>query len=226
MRRHRAALWDDINSVIARLHNVDYAAIGLGDYGKPGNYFERQIGRWSKQYRASETEKIDSMDRLIEWLPRNIIADDASSIVHGDFRLDNLIVHPGRAAGHRRARLGAFHARPSARRLLVSRDGVAADAGAVSRHGRQGSRRAAHSHASAEYVERYCARTGRERIDPDDWEFCVVFSMFRLAAIMQGIAKRVLTGTSADAGAADVGRRARAIADIAWRQVESMEASR
>jgi aminoglycoside phosphotransferase (APT) family kinase protein len=73
-----------------------------------------------------------------------------------------------------------------------------------------------------EYVERYCARTGRERIDPDDWEFCVVFSMFRLAAIMQGIAKRVLTGTSADAGAADVGRRARAIADIAWRQVESI----
>ena len=80
--------------MIARLHNVDYAAIGLADYGKPGNYFERQIGRWSKQYRASETEKIDSMDRLIEWLPRNIIADDASSIVHGDFRLDNLIVHP------------------------------------------------------------------------------------------------------------------------------------
>ena len=217
----RAALWDDINSVIARLHNVDYAAIGLGDYGKPGNYFERQIGRWSKQYRASETEKIDSMDRLIEWLPRNIIADDASSIVHGDFRLDNLIVHPVEprviavldwelsTLGHP---LADFSYHVMVWRLTQEQfRGMAGKDLAALR-----------IPTEREYVERYCARTGRERIDPHDWEFCVVFSMFRLAAIMQGIAKRVLTGTSADAGAADVGRRARSIADIAWRQVESI----
>lgn len=217
----RAALWDDINSVIARLHNVDYAAIGLGDYGKPGNYFERQIGRWSKQYRASETESIDSMDRLIEWLPRNIIADDASAIVHGDFRLDNLIIHKTEprviavldwelsTLGHPLADL-SYH-------VMVWRltqeefRGMAGKDLATLR-----------IPTEEEYVQRYCERTGRKGIAARDWEFCVVFSMFRLAAILQGIAKRVLVGTSADAGGAEVGRRARTIADIAWRQVESI----
>jgi aminoglycoside phosphotransferase (APT) family kinase protein len=217
----RAALWDDINSVIARLHNVDYAVIGLADYGKPGSYFERQIGRWSKQYRASETENIDSMDRLIEWLPHNVIADDASSIVHGDFRLDNLIVHRTEprviavldwelsTLGHP---LADFSYHVMVWRLTQEQfRGMAGRDFAALR-----------IPTEREYVERYGMRTGRDCIDPRDWEFCVVFSMFRLAAIMQGIAKRVLTGTSAGAGAADVGRRARAIADIAWRQVESI----
>ncbi|HTQ01649.1 MAG TPA: phosphotransferase family protein [Casimicrobiaceae bacterium] len=217
----RAALWDDINSVIGRLHSVDYAAIGLADYGKPGSYFERQIGRWSKQYRASETEKIDSMDRLIEWLPHNVIADPASSLVHGDFRLDNLIVHPTEprviavldwelsTLGHPLADL-SYHVMVWRLTPGQFRGMAGSDFAALS------------IPTERDYLERYCVRTGRERIDPRDWEFCVVFSMFRLAAIMQGIAKRVLTGTSADAGAADVGRRARAIADIAWRQVESI----
>jgi len=216
---NRAALWDDINTVIARLHTVDYAAVGLGDYGKPGNYFERQISRWTKQYRESETVPIDSMDRLIEWLPRNIIADDASSIVHGDFRLDNLIVHATEprviavldwelsTLGHPLADF-AYHALV----WRLTQDQFRGMAGQDFAALRVPTER--------EYVERYCARTGRERIDSLDWEFCVVFSMFRLAAIMQGIAKRALIGTSADAGAADVGGRARAIADIAWRQVE------
>lgn len=219
---HRAALWDDINSVIARLHTVDYAAVGLGDYGKPGNYFERQIGRWSKQYRASETETIDSMDRLMQWLPDNIIADDASSIVHGDFRLDNLIVHGSEprviavldwelsTLGHPLADFSyhviVWRLTHEQFRGMAGKDFTALCIP-----------------TEREYVERYAARTGRQHIHAHDWEFCVVFSMFRLAAIMQGIAKRVLTGTSADANASDVGRRARVIADIAWRQVESME---
>ena len=89
----RTALWDDINAVLARLHSVDYAAVGLGDYGKPGNYFERQVARWTRQYRAAETEPIAAMDRLIEWLPQHVLASDESAIVHGDFRMDNFIVH-------------------------------------------------------------------------------------------------------------------------------------
>ena len=217
----RAALWDDINSVIARLHNVDPAAIGLGDYGKSGNYFERQIGRWSRQYRASETETIGSMDRLIDWLPRNIIADDTSSIVHGDFRLDNLIVHPTQprviavldwelsTLGHPLADF-SYHAMV----WRLTQDQFRGMAGKDLPSLGIPTERA--------YVARYAERTGRTRIDPRDWEFCVAFSMFRLAAILQGIAKRALIGTSADAGAADVGRRARVIADVAWRQVESM----
>jgi aminoglycoside phosphotransferase (APT) family kinase protein len=219
--RHRAALWDDINAVIARLHAVDYAAIGLGDYGKPGSYFERQIGRWSKQYRASETEAIEAMDRLIDWLPRNIIDDDASSIVHGDFRLDNLIVHPTEprviavldwelsTLGHPLADF-SYHAMVWRVTQAQFRGMAGNDFAALG------------IPTEREYVERYCARAGRERIEPREWEFCVVFSMFRLAAILQGIAKRALVGTSADAGAADVGRRARVIAEVAWHQVERM----
>src|SRR5215470_4818059 len=89
----RAAIFDEMNRVIAALHQVDYHAIGLDDYGKPGNYLERQISRWTKQYRASETEKIEAMEKLIDWLPQHIPPQDETSVVHGDFRLDNLIVH-------------------------------------------------------------------------------------------------------------------------------------
>jgi aminoglycoside phosphotransferase (APT) family kinase protein len=215
----RTALWNDINAVIAKLHDVDYEAIGLSDYGKPGNYFERQIGRWTKQYRASETERIEAMDRLIEWLPRNILADDQSAIVHGDFRLDNLIVHPVEprviavldwelsTLGHPLADF-SYHAMvwrltQGQFRGMAGRDFAALGIP-----------------TEKDYVQTYCRRTGREDIDPADWAFCVVFSMFRLAAILQGIAKRALTGTSADAGAPAVGARARSIADMAWHQVE------
>src|SRR5438046_4779094 len=90
----RAAIYDEMNRVIAALHRVDYAAAGLSDYGKPGNYLARQIGRWTRQYRASETERIEPMDALIAWLPENIPAGDETTVVHGDYRMDNLIFHP------------------------------------------------------------------------------------------------------------------------------------
>ncbi|HEX7560088.1 MAG TPA: phosphotransferase family protein, partial [Usitatibacter sp.] len=90
----RGAIFDEMNRVIAALHRVDYAGIGLADYGKPGNYFARQVDRWSRQYKASETEKIEAMDRLMEWLPSNIPAGDETTIVHGDYRLDNMVFHP------------------------------------------------------------------------------------------------------------------------------------
>lgn len=217
----RAALWDDINSVIARLHNIDYERIGLGDYGKPGNYFQRQIDRWSRQYRASETERIDAMDRLIDWLPRHILADGTTAIVHGDFRIDNLLIHPTRprviavldwelsTLGHPLADL-AYHAmawRLTAEQFRGMSDKGLPALGIPSEH---------------EYLVRYCARTGRAPLEARDWEFCIVFSMFRLAAILQGIAKRALLGNSADSEAATVGRRARVIADVGWRQVEQL----
>jgi aminoglycoside phosphotransferase (APT) family kinase protein len=218
-RDERAALWDDVNAVIARLHTVDYEAIGLADYGRPGNYFERQIARWTKQYRASETVTIDAMDRLIEWLPGNVIADSASSIVHGDFRLDNLIVHATEprviavldwelsTLGHPLADF-SYHAMAwrvtwDEFRGMAGRDFAALGIP-----------------AEREYVQAYCRRTRRADIDPADWRFCIVFSMFRLTAILQGIARRAVDGTSADADAARVGAQARTIAEVAWREVE------
>ena len=220
-RAHRAALWDDINAVVARLHRVDYARIGLADYGRPGNYFERQIARWTGQYRASETERIESMERLVEWLPRNIIQDQSCAVVHGDFRLDNLIVHPTEprviavldwelsTLGHPLADF-AYHVMAWRLTWDEFRGMAGHDLPALGIPSEQ------------EYLARYCERTGRPDIEPHDWEFCVAFSMFRLAAILQGVAKRALTGTSTDAGAAEVGRRARAIADAGWRQVDAM----
>ena len=215
----RSALWDDVNGVLAKLHAVDFGAIGLSDYGRPGNYFERQVGRWTRQYRAAETERIDSMDRLIEWLPQHVLQSDDSAIVHGDFRLDNLIVHPIEprviaildwelsTLGHPLADL-SYHV--MAWRLSWEQfRGMAGQ-----------DFRALGIPTEAEYIATYCRRTGREGINPVAWEFCVAFSMFRLAAILQGIAKRAQLGNSADANAADVGARARTIADVAWRQVE------
>ena len=223
--RERAALWDDINLVIARLHNVDYASLGLSDYGKPGNYFERQIGRWTKQYRASETEPIESMDRLIEWLPGNIPPGDDTSIVHGDFRIDNLIVHPAQprviaVLDWELSTLGSpladFSYHMMAWRLTQQqfRGMAQCDIAALGIPGER------------DYMLAYCRRTGREGIDARDWEFYMAFSMFRMTAILQGIARRAIDGTSADPQAREVGGQARAVADVAWRHVQRMPGAR
>ena len=129
----RGAMFNSMNAVIAALHNVDYAAVGLGDFGRPGNYMGRQIARWSRQYRASETETIAAMDRLIDWLPQHIPPESAACdrprrLPHGQSG-----VSQDRAAGHRRARLGIVDDRRPARRFRLSRDDVAGDAGAVPR---------------------------------------------------------------------------------------------
>ncbi|HKU86265.1 MAG TPA: phosphotransferase family protein [Casimicrobiaceae bacterium] len=221
----RAALWDDINSVIARLHGVDYAAAGLSDFGKSGNYFERQIGRWTKQYRASETERIESIDRLIEWLPKNVPPGDDTSIVHGDFRIDNLIVHPAEprviaVLDWELSTLGSpladFSYHMMAWRLTQQqfRGMAQCDLAALGIPGER------------EYMRTYCRRARREDIDPRDWEFYMAFSMFRMAAILQGIARRAIDGTSADPDAPEVGKRARAVADVAWNHVRRMMETR
>jgi aminoglycoside phosphotransferase (APT) family kinase protein len=216
-RAERAAIYDEMNRVLAALHTTDYAAIGLAGFGKPGNYFARQIGRWSKQYQASETEKIEAMDRLIEWLPGNVPPGDETTIVHGDYRLDNLIFHPTEprilaildwelsTLGHPLADFSyhcmSWHIPPGHFRGIGGLD--------LEALGIPGER---------EYIDAYCRRTGRA--DIDNWDFYLAYNMFRLAAILQGIMKRALDGTAASAEALDAGRRARPLAELGWKYAE------
>lgn len=217
----RAAVYDEMNRVIAALHSVDVTAAGLADYGKPGNYFARQIGRWSKQYLASETEPIDAMQRLIEWLPEHMPADTSvrTSVVHGDYRLDNLIFHPNEprvlavldwelsTLGDPRADFAyhcmAWHVEPGQFRGIAGLDWAALGIPNES-----------------QYVERYCERTGLEI--QGDWNFYLAYNMFRIAAILQGIMKRVVDGTAASAQALDAGRRARPMAELAWQYAQKV----
>lgn len=212
----RAALYDHMNQTIADLHSFDVGKLGLEEFGRPGNYFERQISRWSKQYVASETVKIDAMDRLMSWLPDNIPDDDAASVVHGDFRLDNVIFHPTESRviavldwelstiGHP---LGDFTYHLMSWQMpeiglgsagLVGKDLVALGIP-----------------TEDEYVSRYCERTGRDGGIPDR-EFYAAYNFFRLAAILQGIAGRVRDGTAASAHAERAGQAVIPLADIGW----------
>jgi aminoglycoside phosphotransferase (APT) family kinase protein len=215
----RAATFDSMNAAIAALHAVDFAAVGLGDYGKPGNFFTRQIGRWTTQYRASETERIESMERLIEWLPAHIPASDAAALVHGDYRLDNLVFHPTEprvvavldwelsTLGHPMADF-AYHA-------------MAWSMPSGEMRGLQGLDLPALGIPSAEsYVGRYCERVGAAPPTAAEWDFYLAYNLFRGAAISQGILKRALEGSAASAYALDAGRKARVVADAAWRRIE------
>ncbi|MDR7104131.1 phosphotransferase, partial [Croceicoccus sp. BE223] len=198
-REDRPAYFDAMNATLAALHQVDYAAVGLGDYGKPGNYFARQIGRWSKQYLADEEAGRNAdMDRLVAWLPENIPAGDETSVVHGDFRCDNMIFHPTEprvvavldwelsTLGHPLADF-AYHAMM----YRMPPDIVA---------GLDGADLAALNIPSEEdYVAAYCARMGRDSIP--NWDFYIAFQFFRLAAIFHGIKGRVIRGTAANAQA-------------------------
>ncbi|HLS54681.1 MAG TPA: phosphotransferase [Zeimonas sp.] len=212
----RSAIYDEMNRVIAALHSVDYEAIGLGDYGKPGNYFARQIGRWSRQYQASETEPIDAMNRLIDWLPLHVPRGDETTIVHGDFRLDNLIFDPREpriraildwelsTLGHPLADFSyhcmAWHIAPGQFRGIAGLDHAALGIP-----------------TERDYVQAYCRRTRR---DPEQtlahWDFYLAYNMFRLAAILQGIMKRAVDGTASSAQALEAGRRARPLAEMGW----------
>ena len=217
----RGAIYDEMNRVIAALHSVDVAAVGLADYGRPGNYFARQIGRWSKQYLASETEPIEAMTRLIDWLPQHMPEETGArvSIVHGDYRLDNLIFHPSEprvlaVLDWELSTLGdpladfayhcmAWHVDPTQFRGIAGLDWAALGIP-----------------DEAHYMERYCTRTGFKI--HGDWNFYLAYNMFRIAAILQGIMKRVVDGTAASAQALDAGRRARPMAELAWRYAQKV----
>jgi aminoglycoside phosphotransferase (APT) family kinase protein len=207
-------------AIIAALHNVDYGVVGLGDFGRPGNYMSRQIARWSRQYRASETETIAAMDRLIDWLPEHLPPESPPSIVHGDYRMDNVVFHQTepRIVGVLDWELStigdpladfAYHVMtwrvtPELFRGLAGIDFAAAGI----------------PHEEA-YVAAYCRRTGRDGIAA--WDFYMVYSLFRIAAILQGIAKRAIDGTAASTEAAEIGRTARPLAEQAWELAQTLK---
>jgi aminoglycoside phosphotransferase (APT) family kinase protein len=208
----RAAMYDAMNAVLARLHQVDWQAAGLADFGRPGNYFARQIVRWTRQWQASRTREIKAIDALIRWLPANLPPDDDTAIVHGDYRLGNLMFHPSEprvvavldwelsTLGHPLADLAfnclLWHSTPAMYRGIEGLD------------------RAARGIPSLEdYVARYCARTGRSAgLAP----FHLAFAAFRFAVIFEGIAQRARIGTAAAADAEAVGRLSLAYAERGW----------
>jgi aminoglycoside phosphotransferase (APT) family kinase protein len=223
-REDRPRYFDAMSATVAELHSVDYHAIGLAEYGRPGNYFERQIARWSKQY-TSDVEwagRDPSMDRLIEWLPAHIPPGDETSIVHGDFRVDNLIFHPSEprvlavldwelsTLGHPLADF-AYH-------LMMYRVPPRITTGLAGTD-----LQALNIPAEADYLAAYCRRTGRHDIPHLD--FYVAFNMFRLAAIFHGIKGRLARGTAASAHAQEYAAGVDWMAALGWKQAERAKLS-
>jgi aminoglycoside phosphotransferase (APT) family kinase protein len=216
-RDERPLYFDAMNATIAQLHGIDPEAAGLGDYGKPGNYFERQIGRWSKQYLGdADAGRVPAMDRLVAWLPENIPSgEEDARVIHGDFRCDNMIFDPVEprvvavldwelsTLGHPLADF-AYH-------LMVYRmpSGIATGLAGLDLE-------ALNIPSEADYVAAYCRRTGREGIA--DLDFYVAFNMFRLAAIVHGIKGRVVRGTAASAHADKMAASLEGLAELAWAQ--------
>ncbi len=212
----RSAIYDAMNDTLAKMHNVDIDAVGLADFGKQGNYFERQIGRWTKQYRASETEVVPTMEKLIEWLPANMPKNLENTICHGDYRLENMIIHPTKAEvvavldwelctlGHPLADLAyncmPYHFMHPASGGLVTTNYE--ESGIPSEQA---------------YIDAYCKRTGRDGIE--NWPFYVAFSFFRLAAIVQGVYKRGLDGNASSDKAKTYAAFARMLADLGAKNI-------
>ena len=212
----RARIYDSLNDSLARLHSVDYQLLGLSEFGRPGNYVSRQVKRWGGQYYDSEYERIPEMDRLIKWLNERLPEQQSTTVVHGDYRLDNVVFH------HREPQvlaildwelstLGdpladfAYHVMQwrIPRKLHRGLAGVDLEELGIPNEN--------------SYVEAYCRRTGREAIE--NWDFYIVFSMFKLAAIFHGILVREKIGTAASKFASETGMSARPLAELAWRQV-------
>lgn len=215
----RPLYFDAMNAKIAALHSVDVEAVGLADYGRPGNFFERQIGRWSRQYAEDPEAGVDAnMDRLIDWLPQHIPGDESASLVHGDYRCDNMIFHPTEprviavidwelsTLGHPLADF-TYHSMM----YHMPPDIVAGLAGA--------DLAALNIPSEAEYVAAYCRRTGRDGIP--GYDFYLAFNFFRLAAIFHGIAGRVLRGNAAGQDAAARAKAFPRLAALGWQCAEA-----
>ncbi|MEY3719907.1 MAG: hypothetical protein RL618_426 [Pseudomonadota bacterium] len=210
----RAAHYDEMNRVIAQLHSLDYKLVGLETFGKPGNYFQRQIDRWIRQYKAAETEHVPAMEHLIEWLPKHIPGGEITTIVHGDYRLDNMIFHPTEprilavldwelsTLDHPLADFSyhcmSWHIEPGLFRGIGGLDlkslGIP---------------------TKDEYIARYSERTGIQ-INKEDFRFYLAYNMFRMAGILQGIMKRYQDGTASSEQALKSGQAARPMAIMGW----------
>ena len=207
----RGQIWDSAGAAVAKLHCVDFEAVGLSDFGKHGQYVERQLSRWCGQYEYTKTVENPYMDNLIEYLPKNIPANDECTIVHGDLQIANMMMDKDRfevtalldwelsTLGHPISDF-AYLCRPF-------RDAL-----------RGADLKALGIPEEAEFVETYCKRTGRDSIE--DWDYYMAFNMFRLAAILQGIAKRVQDGTAASKHAEIAGAGAFDMAKVAWAQID------
>ena len=216
----RSAIYDAMNRVLVDLHSVDVDSVGLSDYGKPGNYFERQISRWTKQYRASETEAIPAMETLMQWLEHNKPDDDGLVCInHGDFRLDNMMFHPNEnrvvalldwelsTLGHPYADLAY-----QCMQWRIPTDAAIPGLGGLDRE-------ALGLPSEAAYVQRYCERRGISGID--NWTFYIAFAFFRLSAILQGIQKRALDGNASSDKAQAYGGLARPLAELGVETIEN-----
>src|SRR5579862_646938 len=211
----RAACYDSMNDVLARLHKVDFRAVGLGDYGRPQAYVARQLARWTKQYEASKIDEIPEMDHLIDWLNRNIPTADETTIAHGDYRMENLIFHPTEprvvavldwelsTLGHPLSDLAwamrPYHCPPGIDGVLSFQGMDLQKLGIPSEH---------------EFLAAYCRRVGRASVP--ELTFFVAFSFFRGAAIAQGIAMRAKLGNASGPDAALRGAKARQTAELGW----------
>ncbi len=215
----RRAVYRDLARVLAALHTVDHRAVGLEDFGRPGNYYTRQISRWSKQYVASRTEPIDAMDRLMEWLPEHTPQVDETVVVHGDYRLGNVLIHPTEpriaavldwelsTLGHPLADLGYvcmdYHADSYTTAGLARSD--------LHEFGIPSER---------EFISDYCRFAGRGEIE--NWNFYVIYNLFRSAAIIQGVYKRGLDGNASSDTAIQFKEACRMRAERAWSLVEAL----
>jgi acyl-CoA dehydrogenase len=222
-KEDRSLVYQDMNRVIAALHSVDYATVGLETFGKPGNYFGRQIARWSRQYKEANTEDIPALHALIEWLPANIPVGEQTSIVHGDYRLDNLVLHPTepRAIGlldWELATLGhpladfAYHCMSWHIPASLWRGIGGLDLAALG------------IPDEAQYLKQYSQTTGLD--GAEHWDFYIAYNLFRMAAILQGIARRAADGTAASSDALETGNKARPLAEIGWKYAQRYARSR
>jgi aminoglycoside phosphotransferase (APT) family kinase protein len=210
---YRRATYDAMIDTLAALHKVDVEAAGLSDYGKPGNYFGRQVDRWTKQYRLAETERMEEMERLIEYLPQTLPEQDRTSVVHGDYRIDNMIW-----AKDRPDVLAVLDWELSTLGDPLADFTYVAMAWVTDNGGRSGvqdlDRKALGIPELEEMVERYCSATGRSSVPDMNWYFA--YNFFRLAGIMQGIKKRVIDGTASNAQAKAMSERVLPLAETAW----------
>jgi aminoglycoside phosphotransferase (APT) family kinase protein len=216
-KQARGAIYAEMNRVMSALHKIDPVAVGLDSFGKAGNYFSRQIARWGRSYKEAPAEDIPEMHALIEWLPEHIPPGDLTSIVHGDYRLDNLVFHPTEpraiglldwelsTLGHPLADFSyhcmSWHVAPALWRGI---GGLDLDSLGIP--------------SEKDYVQTYINSTGFS--GQEHWDFYISYNLFRMAAILQGIMRRALDGTAAAADALETGKKGRALAEIAWQYAQ------